>query len=316
MDLQIQNLKSTTFFGQRLNRKTLALMKEFVDLFPNDSRRELAHTICDNLNWKTPTGAYRDQFCLRILEALERAGIVTLPAKRGTVSGFRRPIDRTAAGTPKAPIIADLHEIQPISVTVTTGSDLKALQECVDRYHPLGFKASLGCHLSYFIRDIAGRRLGVLMFESVSNLPPRDTWIGWSKTQREAGYGRLIRNNRFLIFPWVRVDNLASHALTLVGHHIRSDWHRRWGVTPLLMETFVDHQVHTGASYRAAGWTHIGTTASGKKDIYVLELISNARAQLCDIETTETAARCTNHGIGGRFLGISYGCGPDHRRSA
>ena len=34
MNPHLENLKSTTFLGRRLHRKTIALLKEFVDLFP------------------------------------------------------------------------------------------------------------------------------------------------------------------------------------------------------------------------------------------------------------------------------------------
>ena len=66
-------------------------------LFPNDSRSELAKTICEHLNWHTPKGDYRVSVCLRILERLEGFGILTLPEKQDNGSGALPPIRHTAA---------------------------------------------------------------------------------------------------------------------------------------------------------------------------------------------------------------------------
>ena len=56
MDRRIENLKSTTFGGKRFARKQIANIQETVNTFSTLSRRELAHTICEHLQWYTPTG--------------------------------------------------------------------------------------------------------------------------------------------------------------------------------------------------------------------------------------------------------------------
>ncbi|MEK7340391.1 MAG: Druantia anti-phage system protein DruA, partial [Verrucomicrobiota bacterium] len=38
------------------------------------------------------------------------------------------------------------------------------------------------------------------------------------------------------------------------------DWHNRYNIKPVLMETFVDSDRFTGACYRAANWNHVGKT--------------------------------------------------------
>jgi phage FluMu protein gp41 len=56
VDARIENLKSTTFAGMRLTRRQIASIQETVKTFSALSRRELAHTICEHLNWQTPKG--------------------------------------------------------------------------------------------------------------------------------------------------------------------------------------------------------------------------------------------------------------------
>ena len=82
MDPLIENLKSTTFFGKRLTRRQIADIQETVGLFPKLSRTELGHTICEHLRWQTPKGSNRIHLATRLLEELERLGILTLPAHR------------------------------------------------------------------------------------------------------------------------------------------------------------------------------------------------------------------------------------------
>ena len=113
MDPRIENLETTTFLGKRLTRRQIAVMQETVALFPNDSRRELARTLCENFDWHTPSGSYREQFCLRVLERLESLGILTLPERRAT-GGRRGPPARTEAGEPGEPVDAPLRDLEPV----------------------------------------------------------------------------------------------------------------------------------------------------------------------------------------------------------
>lgn len=103
----------------------------------------------------------------------------------------------------------------------------------------------------------------------------------------------VINNTRFLIFDWVQVKHLASHALGRLARRVREDWYQKWGYRPVLMETFVDPARYQGTCYRAAGWTLLGMTAgTGRprvgrqysttpKMIYARPLVRDFREQLC-----------------------------------
>jgi hypothetical protein len=123
MDPRIENLEATTFFGKRLTRRQIVLMQETVELFPNDSRRELARTLCENFDWHTPSGTYREQFCLRVLEELERLGVLTLPERRET-GGRRNAPARTEAGEPGEPINAPLRDLEPVTLEIAAGGPM------------------------------------------------------------------------------------------------------------------------------------------------------------------------------------------------
>ncbi|MCY4152086.1 MAG: DUF4338 domain-containing protein [Aestuariivita sp.] len=87
-------------------------------------------------------------------------------------------------------------------------------------------------------------------------------------------------NSRYLILPWVAVTNLASHALARVVRQLQADWQQRWGITPLLVETFFVPTEQRGSSYRAADWQAIDHTTGGKA-VYTFALQPDARAVLC-----------------------------------
>jgi hypothetical protein len=96
-----------------------------------------------------------------------------------------------------------------------------------------------------------------------------------------------------LIFPWVRVKNLASHALGKVVRVLGQDWQQQWGYSPVLLETFVDPQYYDGTCYRASNFKYLGMTGGtglvrkGKtyttspKKIFVYPLVDNFRQILC-----------------------------------
>ena len=290
MDPGIENLKSTTFFGRRLTRRQIADVQETVALFPALSRNELAKTICEHLNWTTPKGDYRVSACLRMLESLEECGILSLPAKRNTASGPRRAIEHTERSDPGPQITCGLADLEPLSLHLATETgEVAEWNELVDRHHWLGCPRPFGSHLRWFVLDREGRRLGCLLFEAAARtLPARDAWLGWSGAERDRRLHLAVSNSRFLIFPWVRVDNLASRALAMAVRRLAGTWEQRHGCRPVLCETFVDPTRHDGASYRAANWEKIGMTAGhrGKsrtkppKEILVMALDANFRRVL------------------------------------
>jgi len=136
--------------------------------------------------------------------------------------------------------------------------------------------------------------LGCLMFQGAAKaLKARDEWIGWTRPQRLRNLPWVINNSRFLVLPWVKVKNLGSHILGKALRRIRDDWLKRWGYSPVLVESFVDPQRYEGCSYKAANWHYLGmTTGEGlprkarryttsPKKIFVRPLVKDFRALLC-----------------------------------
>ena len=283
----VESLPKTTFSGRRFTRKQLARVQETVQTFSNLSRNELAFTICEHLDWKTPSGSLKIESCLTLLESLEENGVITLPSKRET----KKPVRRvpTFNEHPASPLVeGSLSAITPISLRlVTAQEDRERWKAYLQTYHYLGYKHPFGAHLGYLIvSEPLQQELGCLVFSASASwaLAPRDRWIGWGEKHRKKLLSLILSNDRFLIFPWVQVPHLASHALSLATKRIANDWVQAYGYRPVLIETFVDPTRYSGTCYQAANWEHLGQTQGRgrddprheypetKKDIYVYPL--------------------------------------------
>jgi len=77
----------------------------------------------------------------------------------------------------------------------------------------------------------------------------------------------VLNNSRFLLFPWVQVKCLASHALAIAERSIPAYWQKRWGYRPVLLETMVTPEFYSGTCYRAANWQYLGDTAGTGRPI-------------------------------------------------
>lgn len=302
MDQRIENLASTTFGGKRFTRNQIALIQETVNRFSALSRRELAHTICEHLGWHTPKGENKIQSCLGVLESLEELGILSLPKKDTSKQrGPQKKIAWTDQANEQSAVDDDLNKLTPIRLQVVSEKDdIDQWNEYVDRYHYLGYKRPIGLHLRYFIIDNQGRKLGCLLFSyAVKRLPCRDEWIGWQDKAHKKHLDLVVNNNRFLIFPWVKVKSLASKTLSIAARQLADDWNACHGYKPVLLETFVDLTKFDATCYRAANWHYLGKTKGrastqnslGKtqKGVYIYPLVHNAKSLL--INGTELAIK-------------------------
>ena len=261
----MQPESSETFCGQVVSKNQLSEIVEIVDTFSKLSRGELANTICELFSWKRPTGKLKTVECRQFLERLDARGIIRLPSSR---KQNRKPtkaaVPRTAQADTQAPISAKLSELSPISLSrVKTKEQRQLWYEYVDRYHYLGYQLPFGAQLRYFIKSGASQALalGCLQFSSPAwKMAPRDRWIGWNDEQRQRNLQKVINNSRFLIFPWVQVQNLASSVLALAVKTVPDDWQSCYGYRPVLMETLVDQKRFKGTCYQAANWIHVGQT--------------------------------------------------------
>ena len=266
---------------------------------PGWHRTRLSKELCEKWDWKGENNVAKDISCRDVLRALDAAGKITLPKRlvSSRAGGGASRVNKLDHDT--TPIEVPLSALLPLRVDVVGNQkdSLAQFKSYIEQFHYLGYDRNIGENIKYAIYSKDGAPLASLMFGSAAwSCHPRDAYIGWTREQREAGLRLVTNNSRCLIYPWVRVPCLASHALSLICRRISSDWMAKYGHPLYLLETFVECGRFHGTIYKAANWRNVGFT-SGKgrncktwhgelpvKDIYLYPLHKQFRAKLTEMD--------------------------------
>jgi len=134
-----------------------------------------------------------------------------------------------------------------------------------NNHHYLGFKGVYGFSILYFI-TFKDQWIALLSWSSCAlALKSRDDLIGWNPELRTVRSNLVLNNSRFLILPNFHFKNLASYILAKNMRQLPGDWNKKFKITPLLAETFIDSTRFKGTAYFAAGWRLIGETSGFKR---------------------------------------------------
>jgi hypothetical protein len=286
------------FCGREFSIGEVSLIQEVVNTCGGISRNELANTVCELLEWMRPNGKLKTRECLELLVQLDGQGILKLPDKRqdGNITPRKRK-EEVQADAPYSVLTGSVEDFAPLDVERVERREQRELfKDLLARYHYLGYAMPFGARIQYLIYvSHPGREVvGCLQFSSPAwRMKARDQWIGWDDKRREEGLQQVVNNSRFLVLASIR--NLASAMLSAALCHLKADWARQYGVSPLLLETLVDRNRFHGGCYRAANWIELGeTTGRGRMDktnrrrndqvktILVYPLVKNAARRLRD----------------------------------
>jgi len=232
--------------------------------------------------------------CRVALLKLHRGGHLSLPepgVRNWTVvQGKRSPLSLPEIESLRCRL-KSLGEIKLVLVDSKNRLLSRLWNDLMERYHYLGAGPLCGAQVRYLIESSVYGWIGGLAFSAAAwRVAPRDQWIGWSEEARKANLGKVVCNSRFLLVP--RVAHLASHVLSLCARRVRQDWVERYGVRPMLFETYVERDRFRGTCYKAANWVQVGATqgrgrmdreraySAPIKDVYVYPLQRGARQGL------------------------------------
>ncbi len=282
--------------GRRIGHAEIEMIRSLLAEHEGWHRTRLSRELCSRWEWLNAAGQPKDMACRSMLLKLERAGHIGLPARQGPSVNARRHRAVARVAHARERIEEPLRRLLPLDIAVvgSGGEEAALLRSLIAQYHYLGVH-SAGENLRYLVRDRHGRVLGCLWFGAAAwRCKARDRFIGWDEPARTRNLPWVANNTRFLVLPWVRVDNLASHLLSRVAGRVGSDWERKYGHRLHALETFVDRARFTGACYRAANWRRVGQTTgrtrndvlnrgplSSIKDVYVYPLNRHFRWRLC-----------------------------------
>ncbi|UOF91246.1 IS701 family transposase [Fodinisporobacter ferrooxydans] len=175
--------------------------------------------------------------------------------------------------TNQQPIVGKLRDFQPLSFVLVNGTEDESVwNHMVRTWHYLGYDKMIGPRIKYLVlfKDMP---IAAISFHRASlKIGVRDSYLGWGETGRLNLLNHIVNNNRFLILPWIRIKNLASHILSQSLRLLQCDWPRIYGDQPYAVETFVDFTRYQGTCYKAANWRYLGETRGfgkvGKTFVY------------------------------------------------
>lgn len=246
-------------------------IQQEIDNNPKVSRAKLSRTVCEWLNWKSPNGKLQEVSCRKHLNDLDRRGKIKLP-QQNKIWGFQKKAATDISAD--LPALFDINcsleslgKIEIISVVGGTKHS-RVWNHFMETYHYLKSSRLAGAQIRYLIRSEKTGWVGGFSFSACAlKTGSRDDYIGWSDDARLRNQNLLINNSRFLILPMVKVENLASHLLSLFQKRISEDWAERYGYKPVAIETFVERERFTASCYRAANWKYLGKTSGrGRND--------------------------------------------------
>ncbi len=251
-------------FRDRLfTQEDIQLVIEIIAHPLSESRKGIARTVCEKLDWRSPNGNLKVIPCLEALRRMEKAGLVSLPAPKNW-GGYREMRLLT-------PEEVNFKEPGEVSGTIKKGENLRfKLAEnakenllwryLIQEYHYLGYCRLVGRHMKYFVYSKESL-VSVLSFsDGIYHHRLRDNYLGWDEKKRKENRHFVINNNRFLILPWVKLRNLGSRILAQSAKTVPADWEKRYGYRPQFMETFVEVDRFAGTVYKAANWIFLGET--------------------------------------------------------
>ena len=263
---------------------------------PGWGRTRLSIKLCELWNWRAPNGQLKDMACRNLLLRLEQAGQICLPPRQRKSTNAYRNRSPLLVPHPSDPVEDPLKSLLPLQITcVATGGEQGQLfRYLVAQHHYLGCRNVAGENMKYLIYSRDGCILACILFSAAAwKSAPRDRIIGWSPLVRERNLPYVTNNSRFLILPWVKVMNLASHILSCVVRRVSPDWMNKYAHPIYLLETFVDRSRYRGSCYQAANWMCTGQTTgrtrndryqrirTRRKDLYVYPLARQYQNRLC-----------------------------------
>ena len=269
-----------------LEPENLQRVRQIITEQDSATRWAISREVCEQFDFLDAKGQVRGHSCLAALTQLDRQGRISLPPPLEPVAKQINPANEPVAPALGVPSRVDAIEQLEV-VPVRTDLERRQWRSLMTLEHPLGSARGAGWQIRYLIRSEHGVLGGFLIASATLVQRPREEYIGWSQAERRTNLQRIIGMARFLIRPHIRCANLASKSLGFLSRRVVSDYHLKYGIRPVLIETYVSPE-YLGISYRACGWEHIGETfgrdRSGrpvpKKAIYVKPLGSAWRAEL------------------------------------
>jgi hypothetical protein len=281
--------------GRPISDQEVEQIRRLIAEHPQAHRRRLSQLLCAAWDWKNERGQSKDMAARSLMLKLQALGWITLPPVRRPATNAQRGQRLPSVPAPGPRWEGSLASLRPLKLELILpeAKHRDLFHGLLAHYHYLGYRGPTGENLQYLAWSATGQALACLVFDAAAwKVAARDRWLQWEANDRSALLRRITNNSRFLIVPWIRVAHLSSHLLALATQRVVEDWPKKYGHGIDLIETFVQQDRFTGASYRAANWIYLGETQGRSrndpdrtvqvpvKDLYVYPLSRFYRQRL------------------------------------
>ena len=128
----------------------IQFIQEMATTYKGLSRKELAYTICENLNWKNEAGNLKVDSCLVLLKKLQTAEKINLNPLQKRIH-VKKENKELFDLTNTININGRVDYFNPYIKLIKEKEEYKKWNDLAQRYHYLGYKKNFGLHLKYYI---------------------------------------------------------------------------------------------------------------------------------------------------------------------
>lgn len=243
---------------------------------PGWHRKKISKVVCEHLGWYKADGGLKDMSARVALLRMHRDELIELPPPTRNSNNKAKhkhlqQLPQTDWPGALIELPQTLQQVRPIAFEIIkSGAKSRIWNSFVERYHYLGYSPLPGAQMRYLVLGANGEPLALLGFAAAAwKSAPRDDFIGWSPQCRQRNLHLVVNNARYLILPWIRIPNLASHILACCQRRLPQDWQQRYAIRPVLLETFCEIPRFRGTCYQADNWIRVGQTKGrGKLDVH------------------------------------------------
>jgi len=295
---------SLRYIGTYFNARQIRKIREMISNDPDPSRAGIARQMCSVFNLYGANGRPRFSVATDILKRMAMDNLIFLSPQHPPRRFKLKAPPMVISAPEKTEETVAIKSLSPTFVIVREPEEVLLWNSIIHHYHYIPGHRLFGPQLRYLVysrndargrsRPLSDNLLAALSFSAPAwRVSCRDDYIGWNDEQRIANLPWIINNSRFLILPWIKVPNLASHILGAISRRAPQDWEARYGRRPVLLESFVECDRFAGTCYKASNWAEVGTTVGyslhgheirrqqATKAVFLLPLHRKFREILC-----------------------------------
>jgi hypothetical protein len=173
-------IEEISYQGRIGSQMDIRDINDLIKSRPDFSRTKISQELCKKWNWVQRNGILKDQTCRGYLLALEKAGYITLPARRYLPNNplvNRKTPPKLALD--QSILSEKISLIRPITIRqVRYTNEEPVYNSIIAHHHYLGYVHPVGKSLKYLIYG-KSRLIGAICFSSAPrHIAARDKYIG------------------------------------------------------------------------------------------------------------------------------------------